>query len=54
MNENLKNKTKNKEQNKIFDFFTESLYDIEKLSEDNNSKEETDNNIQKKLFSEKK
>ena len=54
LNENLKNKTENKEQNKIFDIFTESLYDIEKLSEDNNSKEETVNNIQKKLFSEKK
>lgn len=54
MNENLKNKTENKEQNKIFDIFTESLYDIEKLSEDNNSNEETVNNIQKKLFSEKK
>ena len=54
LNENLKNKTESKEQNKIFDIFTESLDDIEKLCEDNNSKEETVNNIQKKLFSEKK
>ena len=50
LNESFKVKAKGKEQNKLFDIFNKSLDNIEKLCENNDSKEDTVNNIQNMLL----
>ena len=47
----LKENLKNKEKNQLFDIFNDSLDNIEKLCENNVTKEETVNNIQNLLLS---